>query len=98
MNEEDRADELVRDVFGPVYDRYVREGGLSTWNWLAHNVGGEYRRILTMTSSDHKTMMKTRAAILSEFDDRRLERAANEFNEICDEHQDYMWDILIQSP
>ena len=98
MNEEERADELVRDVIGPVYDRYVGDGGLSTWNWLAHNVGGEYRRILTMTSSDHKTMMKTRAAILSEFDDRRLERAANEFNEICGEHQDYMWDILIQSP
>ena len=98
MNEEDRADELVRDVFGPIYDRYVGEGGLATWNWLAHNVGGNYRRILTMTAADHKSMMKTRTAILSEFDDRRVERAANEFNEICYRHQDYMWDILVQSP
>ena len=98
MNEEDRADELVRDVFGPIYDRYVNNGSLATWNWLAHNVGGNYRRILTMTASDHKTMMKTREAILSEFDDRRVERAANEFNEICHRHQDYMWDILVQSP
>lgn len=98
LNREDRADELVRDVFGPIYDRYVGDGGLATWNWLAHNVGGHYRRILTMTAADHKTIMKTRAAILAEFDDRRVERAQKEMNEICYKHHDYMWNILIQSP
>lgn len=98
MNREERADELVRDVFGPIYDRHVGEGKLMTWNWLAHNVGGDYRRILTMTSSDHKTLMRTRAAILDDFDDRRTERAREEFNDICFKHSDYMWDILAQSP
>ncbi len=98
LNKEDRADELVRDVFGPIYDRYISDAGLMTWNWLAHNVGGDYRRILTMTAADHKTMMKTRAAILAEFDDRRVERAVKELNDICPAHDDYMWNILIQSP
>lgn len=98
MNEEERADELVRDVFGPIYDKHVGDGQLMTWNWLAHNVGGNFRRILTMTSSDHKTMMKTRAAILEAFDDRRTARALEEFNNICFKHSDYMWDILAQSP
>ena len=98
LNEEDRADELVRDVFGPIYDRFVGDDGLATWNWLAHYVGGNYRRILTMTSSDHKTLMKTRSAILQEFDDRRTERALSEMNDICPRHSDYMWDILVQTP
>ena len=51
-----------------------------------------------MTAADHKTLMKTREAIIEEFDDRRTERALNEMNDICYKHRDYMWDILIQSP
>jgi hypothetical protein len=98
LNEEERADELVRDVFGPVYDRHIGDDGLSTWNWLKHNVGGDYRRILTMTAADHKILMKTRADIIAAFDDRRVERALKEMNKICYKHRDYMWDILIQSP
>ena len=98
LNEEDRADELVREVFAPIYNGQVRENGLTTWNWLAHNVGGDFRRILTMTSSDHKTLMRTRAAILEQMDGRRIERAVEEFNDICPRHTDYMWDILIQTP
>lgn len=98
INEEERADELVRDVFAPIYDSHVQDDGLTTWNWLAHNVGGEFRRILTMTSSDHKTLMRTRAAILDQLGERRNERAVEQFNDICFTHQDYMWDILIQSP
>ena len=98
INEEKRADEIVRDVLGPIYDSHVNDQELTTWNWLAHNVGGEYRRILTMTSSDHKTLMRTRAAILDKLDERRTARATEEFNDICYTHSDYMWDILIQSP
>ena len=98
LNGEDRADELMRNAIGPIYDRHVSESGLSTWNWLKHNVGGDYRRILTMTAADHKTLMKTRADILAAFDDRRAERALKEMNDICYKHRDYMWDILIQSP
>jgi hypothetical protein len=98
LNREDEADEIVRKTIGPVYDRHVGDEGLASWNWLKHNVGGKYRRILTMTSADHKTLMKTRAAIIDEFDERRVERALKEMNEICHTHRDYMWDILIQSP
>lgn len=98
MSREERADVLVRDVFGPIYDRHVGEGQLTTWNWLQHNVGGRWRRILTMGAADHKTLMRARAAILEEFEGRKVERAADEINKICHTHQDYMWDILVQTP
>ena len=98
INREDRADELVKDVLGPVYNRHVREGEFVSWNWLKHNVGGEYRRLLIMSAADHKTMMTTREAILAELQDRKVERAVTELNKICTTHQDYMWDILLQTP
>jgi len=98
MNGEERADELVAKVFAPIYNKHVGEGELTSWNWLKHYVGGEWRRLLIMGAADHKTLLGARAAILAEFDDRKAERAAEEFNGICGRHQDYMWDILVQTP
>lgn len=98
MEKEERADELVREVFGPIYNRHLGDDALTSWNWLSHIVGGKYRRALIMGAADHKTLMRERAAIIEEFDERRVKRAVDEFNRICGSHRDYMWDILIQTP
>ncbi|MCP4300746.1 MAG: hypothetical protein GY783_09195 [Gammaproteobacteria bacterium] len=98
MSREERADEIVGKVFAPIYDKHVGEGELTTWNWLQHHVGGNWRRILTMGAADHKTLMRTREAIFADFEDRRVKRAAEEFNGICGKHQDYLWDIQLQTP
>jgi hypothetical protein len=57
-----------------------------------------YRRLLSATASDHNTMMRSRAAILEEMNRGRAKRAFTQFQEICPNHQDYMWDILIENP
>lgn len=98
MAKEERADEIVREVFAPIYTRHLGEDALTSWNWLSHNVGGKWRRVLILGAADHKTLMKERAAILAEMGDRKVERSLREFNTICGTHQDYMWDILIQTP
>jgi hypothetical protein len=98
LNGEERADELVRNVFAPIYNKHVGDGELTSWNWLKHYVGGEWRRALIMGASDHKTLIKARDAIVADFQDRKVKRAAEEMNEICETHQDYMWDILVQMP
>lgn len=98
MSQEERADELVKDVFAPVYNRHLGENGLTSWNWLTHDVGGEYRRLLIMGAGDHKTLARKRAEIIEELGQRKTVRALREFNSICHTHQDYMWDILIQTP
>lgn len=95
---EERADELVRETFMPIYNARVESGGLASWGWLKHNVGGKYRRLLTMTGSDHKALARTRQALLDDMSGRRTERALREFNEICGSHEDYMWDIRIETP
>lgn len=98
MYRESRADDLVRDTFGPVYNRHVGDGQLTSWNWLKHHVGGQWRRILVLGASDHKSLMRARDSIVDELTDRRFDRARREMNEICFTHQDYMWDILFQTP
>ena len=98
VNGEERADELMRDVFGPIYDAQIAAGGLTTWSWLAHNVGGKWRRLLSLTSTDHNTMMRARAAILADMRAGRTARSFNQLNDICPDHQDYMWDIRIENP
>ena len=95
---EDRADELVAEVFAPIYNRQVESGGLVSWAWLKHNVGGTWRRLLTMTGVDHKTVARARAAVLTEMAGRRTERAFREFNTICGTHEDYLWDIKFETP
>ena len=95
---EDRADEIVRESLAPIYDRHVGDGGLATWMWLRHDVGGEYRRLLSATAADHKTMMSTRAAIIAELQSGRAERATRQLNEICGTHHDYLWDVQIETP
>jgi len=97
-SQEERADELMRDVLGPIYDEQIADGGLATWGWLRHNVGGPYRRLLSATGSDHKSIMRARAAIVAALNEGRTKRSFNQFNQICHSHQDYMWDIQMENP
>jgi hypothetical protein len=96
-SKEERADELVKQVFAPVYDRLAKEGKLASWGWMQHWVGGEYRRLETMTAADHKTLLATRDAIITELREKHPE-ALDEFSAICGSHQDYMWDIVMEKP
>ena len=92
MAKQERADELMA-AFAPVYNSHVKEGELSGWGWLQHQVGGKYRRLLTMRGADHKSVLAAWGAIVEEMDEKH-DAASTEFSEICYTHQDYMWDIV----
>jgi hypothetical protein len=97
MSKEERADEIVEEVFAPIYNRHVAEGNLTSWGWLKHDVGGRWRRLGTMTATDAKALMAARGSILGEIGDKH-EAASNEFSEICGSHQDYIWNLLHETP
>jgi hypothetical protein len=97
MSRETRADEIMKSVFAPVYDRQVANGNLVSWGWMEHIVGGKWRRISTMTATDETRLMAARTAILEEMDGS-LEEAAKEFDSICSGHQDYIWNIVHEKP
>lgn len=92
MSQEERADEIVKTVFAPIYEANMGEGKLSRWGWLSHMVGGEYRRLLTMSADNYSDLMSTRGKILETLyaDDGPAE--AKEMSKICTSHTDYLWD------
>lgn len=95
---ESRADELVREVLAPMYNTEVDNGSLVSWAWLKHNLGGPRRRLLTMTGGDHKTLARVRERLVAQMSRGRTERSMREFNSICHAHEDYLWDIRIETP
>jgi len=97
MSKEERADELVRTVFTPIYNAQVSAGKLDSWSWMQHIVGGQYRRLLTASAKDVKTLMEARGAIVREMDEGQ-KAASTEFDSICNSHQDYIWDIQLEKP
>jgi hypothetical protein len=96
-SKEERADEIFAKDFGPMLDKYVADGKLASWGWSSHWVGGAFRRLQTMTASDHKSLLAARAELIDEMyaDDSK---AGEEFNAICGSHSDYMWDIQLETP
>ena len=93
ISDEDRADEIVEELIGPVMDKAVEDGKLSSWGWQSHVVGGWFRRLQTMTAKDYGTLLAARQGILDTVyaEDSAL---GAEFAEICGPHHDYLWDIV----
>ena len=91
---ESQADALVEQVFAPVYDKLVADGALTSWGYLEHIVGGHIRRVATMTAADMKALMAARAQVIEAFTDNPLGDA---FTQICNAHEDYMWEVKASS-
>jgi hypothetical protein len=97
MSREERADEIVEKTLGPIYNKHVSAGGITSWGWLKHYVGGKWRRVATTTATDVKTLLAARNAIFAEVNEK-AKTASDEFNSICGSHQDYIWDIEHEVP
>ena len=98
---EGQADEVVREVVGPVLQRHVDAGSLTGWLWLTHNQGGEWRRILATTGSDLGQMMQVRAEVVAELSEGDEADRMTELFAACPGHDDYIWvgvDISTNNP
>jgi hypothetical protein len=90
---EAQADALVKSVVAPIYDRLITEGKLVSWGWAEHVIGGEYRRLATMTARDLATLLKARTEAVQSMEDEAL---GDMFDEICGTHTDYIWEIKFE--
>jgi hypothetical protein len=95
MNREGQADELMKRVYAPMYDKLVADGKLVSWGWLEHIVGGEYRRLATMTAKDLGSLLAARGEVVAKLQDDELSRV---FDDICGSHADYIWETKSAAP
>jgi len=89
---EEKADEIFKKHFAPVYNAQVGKGKLTSWGWLSHVIGGKYRRLQTATADNYADLLKAQKSILDTLFSKK-NKHSTEFNEICTSHQDYLWDI-----
>jgi hypothetical protein len=91
---EERADEIVKNDFAPIYNKAVEDGKITSWGWNSHQVGGKYRRLATMTASSFPELLKARGEILEAIYGEGENPVADEYTSICTSHSDYLWEIV----
>ncbi len=90
MTREARADEIMAEALGPIYDRFVESGAIASWGWFIHQVGGEYRRLWTISGDDYPSLMDAWGEMIAAVAEEESS-AGMEFNQICNSHVDYLW-------
>ena len=87
---EARADEIIQEVWVPVMEKHMSAGHLEGYGYLAHWVGGEWRRLSYLTASDLNSLLDIRDVIIEELIADNSE-ALDELTAICPSHDDYIW-------
>ena len=90
---ESRADEIIGSSFKPHYDQAVEQEQILSWSWLQHYMGGKWRRVLVVVTDDMETALETSGALGEIISDTTPE-AGRAFSEICNAHDDYMWESI----
>jgi hypothetical protein len=97
VSRQSEADSVMNASLGPILDRHMEAGNIRSWSWWSHVLGGKYRRLLVLDGASHKANMN---GLLRFITDAQAEQPAalRRLNEICNSHQDYLWNILIAKP
>lgn len=92
---EKQADAIVEQLVAPVLDKQVADGKLKSWGWLEHIVGGDVRRLATMTAADLTSLMAARGELVEAIEGNAL---ADQLSDICGSHSDYIWEVKYSNP
>ena len=95
--DQQRADEIFRDIYAPYLEDLQAKSEIATWSWQSHLLGGRFRRLQTVTGEDYAAVNRARFGAIQYVNENHPE-LGREFAQICDEHEDYLWDIVFESP
>ena len=71
-------------------DGFVEDGTITAWGWLSHHTGGRWMRVFY-----HQA--KTMDGLMDAYDklgEGQDEEEAEEFGQICNAHDDYIWQVM----
>ena len=90
-----RVDEIIAEDADRM-DGFVDDGTISGWGWLAHHTGGQWRRLFYFQADSTDALLDASDAIEDRGDDDDADADEDEglsFNEICNGHDDYIWQV-----
>lgn len=85
---EAEADEAIRAAWAPILEELVKDGKLTGWTWIAHDTGGMFRRAMSLSGSDHTSIMAARDELSNRLSGNN---AASALTGACGTHTDYAW-------
>ena len=91
-----RAGEIISDSWGPIAQSRVDSGALTAWGSLTHHTGGDWDRVTYYVANDRAQLMTTLDEMSAEWFASNADDIAD-FNEACDEHEDYVWNYVAGS-
>lgn len=71
----------------------VEDGTISGWGWLEHHTGGNWDRIFYFQHESLDGLLDGLVALQNNNDDDEEEDAGPAFQEICSDHEDYIWAV-----
>jgi hypothetical protein len=71
FNDEAFADAIVESHLSKVFNAHVGEGKLTSWSWLSHQIGGEYRRLLAMRAASRADVLNAWGEIVEALDEEQ---------------------------
>jgi hypothetical protein len=83
-----RADEIIA-ADAERMDGLVEDGLISGWGWLQHHTGGRWSRISYYQAASMDALLDAYDGI----GEGRDEATAVEFSQICNAHDDYIWQV-----
>ena len=95
--DQSRADEIFAQTYAPKLNEMLKEGKIGSWGWQSHVLGGEFRRLQTVTGKDYASVTAARQEALQHVNQAHS-ALGREFAQICGPHEDYLWDIVHESP
>jgi len=90
------VDEIVNLIWAPAYDAAVEAGTISQWGWMTHHTGGKWRRLLYYAAPSLEALMDAPDAISPGLQ-KSSPGAGQVFSEICNAHEDYIWQVGVGS-
>lgn len=90
---EDRADAIMNEAYGPVFDNAVAAESITGWGWIAHHTGGPWRRANYFGASNRDALFDALEEIQAGIGD-----ASDELAAICSWHEDYIWEPVAAAP
>lgn len=96
-NRQDRADEIWAAGNAPILDGLQERGEIASWGWSSHIIGGRFRRLQTITGADYESVMQANGALV-QYSGEDKTGMGQEFLDICGSHDDYLWNIVHESP
>ncbi len=92
--QQERADEIVQQLFAPHIATLMESGQLSGWGWYSHVIGGRFRRLMTHGGMSHAALIDA-VNKYNEAAGAENQALADEFSQICGSHQDYLWNRVL---